>query len=132
MTEKVELKSYTVVEILVTFISLGWAVVMLLNPDTFDRSDNFSVMEKIVNKEWVVGIVCLVLVSIKGTGMLIRNRRLRWIGLMSSAVFWTLVSATFLMSTSGIDLNTGFVVYSAISVMCLWTAKEVLSSDGAV
>lgn len=126
---KYEPRHITVVEGIVTYISLGWAYVMFTNEFIFKNSENFSKMESIVQKEWAVGLVCLILAVIKIYGMVMKMRRVRWIGLILSTIFWVIVSATFLLSAEEFELNTGFIVYSGIAVMCLWTSKEVISYD---
>lgn len=125
------MKATTVVEMLVTYISLGWAYVMLTNNDIFEQSNNFEVLKSIAHKEWVIGFICLAMALIKITGMMLKNTKIRWVGLIFSSIFWTLVSAAFLLSANKFDLNTGFVVYSGLAVMCLWTSKEVIDSHGA-
>lgn len=129
MDPEIDTRSYTVVEVIVTYVSLGWAFVMLINNNAFDKSDNFSRMESIVGDEWVVGVICLILAIVKITGIVIKNTKLRWTGLILSTILWVSVSATFLLSADGLDLNTGFIIYSAIAVMSLWTAKELTAHD---
>lgn len=126
-----EAQSFTVVEWVVTYISLGWAYVMLTNDTIFSDSKNFEMLALLAKKEWIIGIICLCLALLKILGIIMKSKRLRWLGLMSSTIFWVVVSAAFLLSAGGLDFNTGFIVYSAISVMCLWTSKEVLSNDRA-
>lgn len=121
----------TAVEWLVSYVSLGWGIVMLVNTEVFNRSENFSQLAIIAGKEWTIGVICLILATIKVTGILSKQIKLRWIGLILSTVFWIFVSATFLLSSQGYQFNTGFIVYSAIAVMCLWTSKEVLAYDRA-
>lgn len=125
------MKPVTVVEVLVTYISIGWALVLFTNSNTFEQSQNFITMQSIVKHEWVVGIICLLLGLIKILGMVLRNIRLRWLGLILSAILWIIVSATFLLSPNQFDFNTGFIVYSGVAVMCLITSKEVLLHDRA-
>jgi|GEM_PF-3633027 len=40
-----------------------------------------------------------------------------------------IVSAAFILSEGKFEMNTGFVVYSAVAVMSLWTSKEVMQND---
>lgn len=122
------MRRITAVEFIVTYISLGWASVLLTNPTIFNQSANFSRIELIAQYEWVVGLICLALASVKIIGMVLQNRRIRWLGLTSSAVFWTLLSASFLFASDKIEFNTGFIVYSGVAVLCLLTSKEVLSN----
>lgn len=117
----------TIVEIIVTYISLGWAFVLLTNPYIFEQSKNFQKIEAIAQSEWIVGLICLALALVKIAGMFMHNKRVRWLGLMLSTGFWTLMSASFLFSADKIEFNTGFVVYSGLSVLCLWVSKEVLT-----
>lgn len=123
------MKSATVVETLVTYISLGWAFVMLTNNNIFEKSENFNQLQTLVKSEWVVGLICLCLACVKIIGMILNHRRIRWAGLLLSAIFWICVSAAFLVSAGSFQANTGFVVYSAISVMTLLTSKEVMLND---
>lgn len=127
-----EIKPNTVVEIIVTFVSLGWALVMLTRSDVFESSANFDRIEMMARKEWIIGLVCLSLAITKIIGMTLHSSRIRRVGLLSSGVFWIVVSAGFLLSNDTIQINTGFIAYSAFSVMCVWTAKEVKSCDRAV
>ena len=126
-----EAQSFTVVEWVVTYVSLGWAYVMLTNDSIFSNSRNFEMLAEITRKEWVVGVICLCLALIKILGFALKKNRIRWVGLILSTIFWVFVSATFLLSAEGLDFNTGFIAYSAISVMSLWTSKEVISNDRA-
>lgn len=128
--EEKAMKPVTIVEIIITYISLGWGIVLLTNPFIFEQSSNFSKIESIAQYEWVVGVICLTLAAIKIIGMSLHNLRLRWLGLILSAGFWILMSASFLFSEDVIEFNTGFVVYSGIAILALWTSKEVMSVDG--
>lgn len=123
------IKSVTVVESLVTYISIGWAYVMLTHNDIFENSANFDQLESLLHAEWVVGVICLFLACVKIFGILLKNKRMRWAGLMMSTVFWVCVSAAFLISGGTFELNTGFIVYSSIAVMSLLTSKEVMQND---
>ncbi|MEK4025766.1 hypothetical protein [Sporosarcina sp. FSL W7-1283] len=125
--EEESMRPVTVVEVIVTYISLGWAFVLLTNPDIFNQSPNFSRIEAIAQSEWIVGCICLLLAAVKIIGMTLHNRRIRWFGLMLSSIFWVLMSASFLFSSDYIEFNTGFVVYSGVAVMSLWTSKEVMT-----
>jgi len=40
-----------------------------------------------------------------------------------------IVSAAFILSEGKFEINTGFVVYSAVAAMSLWTSKEVMQID---
>lgn len=125
--EERNMRPVTIVEIIVTYISLGWAFVLLTNTEIFDQSSNFSRIESIAQYEWVVGLICLTLAAVKIIGMLLHIKQLRRIGLLMSTVFWVLISASFLFSSERIEFNTGFIVYSGLSVLCLWTSKEVMT-----
>lgn len=125
--EEESMRPVTVVEVIVTYISLGWAFVLLTNPYIFDQSPNFSRIEAIAQSEWIAGLVCLALATVKIIGMAMRKKRIRWLGLMMSAVFWVLISASFLFADDKIEFNTGFIVYSGVAVMSLWTSKEVMT-----
>lgn len=121
------MRPITAVEFIVTYISLGWAFVLLTNKDIFEQSSNFNKIESIAQYEWVVGVICLTLATIKIIGMSLHNDRVRWLGLIGSSVFWMLMSASFLFSEDKIEFNTGFVVYSAVAILALWTSKEVMN-----
>lgn len=125
------MKPITVVELIVTYISLGWAYALLTTPDLFERSENFNKLQSLVNYEWVVGFIVLVCAGVKVVGIALGKRRMRSIGLLMSAVFWIVVAASFLVAVGRIEVNTGFVVYSGIAVMSLWNSKEVMRSGGA-
>ncbi|HLR58931.1 MAG TPA: hypothetical protein VK094_00435 [Pseudogracilibacillus sp.] len=124
-----EKRQITVVEVAVSWISIGWAVVMFTNNQVFEQSENFNRLELIAQKEWVLGVVCLILAAIKIVGIFLNISRFRWLGLILSAVFWAMVSATFILSGNEFSFNTGFIVYSAVSILCLWTSKEVMLDD---
>lgn len=121
------IKSVTVVESLVTYISLGWAYVMLTHNDIFEKSQNFDQLKSLLHAEWVVGLICLFLAGVKLAGIFLKSKRIRWAGLMLSTVFWIFVSTAFLVSGGIFELNTGFIVYSSIAVMSLLTSKEVMA-----
>lgn len=130
--EEKELRQITVVELIVTYISLGWAFVLLTNPNIFEMSPNFSRIEAIAQYEWVIGLIALVIAGVKIVGLALHLKRVRWFGLLLSTIFWVLMSASFLFAGDTIEFNTGFVVYSGLAVMCLWTSKEVMTSGRAV
>lgn len=125
------LRQLTVVEVVVTYVSLGWAIVMLTNPLALSSSANFARVESVFYAEWVVGIICVILAGIKLVGMAIRSRVTRWLGLMLSGFFWSFISASFLFVGEFGAITTGFVVYSGVAVLCFWTAREVMSHGPA-
>lgn len=125
------MKQITVVEIMLTYISLGWAYVLFTSPLLFDNSSNWDKVQSIANYEWVLGIITLVCALVKVVGMLLQNRRLRWLGLIMSTVLWIVIAASFLVADDAFKLTTGFVVYSGVAVMSLWTSKEVMMRDRA-
>lgn len=116
-------------EIIVTYISLGWAVVLLTNNTIFEQSSNFRQIASIAQYEWVLGLVCLALASVKVVGIALRHLRTRWAGLMLSAIFWVLMSASFAFAGEFIEFNTGFVVYSGVAILSLLASKEVMRVD---
>lgn len=124
-------KPLTPAEIIITYISLGWAIVLLTNPAIFEQSANFARIQSIAQYEWVVGLICLMLAVIKIVGMAMSHRKLRWAGLMLSTIFWILMSASFVFAGDRLEFNTGFIVYSGVAVLCLLTSKEVMLSDRA-
>ena len=126
-----KVKQITVVEIMLTYISIGWAYVLFTSPLLFENGSNWDKVQSIANYEWVLGIITLVCASVKVVGMLLQNRRLRWLGLIMSTVLWIVIAASFLVSDDTFKLTTGFIVYSGIAVMSLWTSKEVMMRDRA-
>lgn len=113
------------VEFIATYISLGWAIVLFTNDDIFKNSANFNKIESIVQYQWVVGVIALILALTKIVGLILDNKKMRRAGLLMSTVFWVLMSASFLFSNDTIEFNTGFVVYSGIAILCLLASKEV-------
>lgn len=120
------MRSVTVVELLVTYISLGWAYVLLTTPDLFNQSPSFNFFIKISMEEFTLGIIVLIIALFKVVGILLKNVPMRWIGLLLSSIFWCFTAATQLASNGELQINTGFVVYSGVAIMCLWTSKEVV------
>ena len=123
------LKQITVVEIMLSYISIGWAYVLFTSPNLFDDSATWDKIQSIASYEWVLGIITLVCALVKIVGMLVHNKRLRWLGLLMSTVLWVVIAASFLVADDSFKLSTGFIVYSGIAVMSLWTSKEVMTSD---
>ncbi|CEG28070.1 hypothetical protein [Bacillus sp. B-jedd] len=119
------------VEAVVTYISLGWAYVLITRPGLFEMSANFNTIREIAKYEWAVGLVALICAIVKIIGMALHHYRLRWLGLMMSTVLWVIMAAGFLLAQDTIRLNTGFIAYSGIAVLCLLTAKEVIRYDRA-
>ena len=125
------MKQITVVEIVLTYISIGWAYVLFTTPTLFDNNSNWDKIQAIANYEWVVGIITLVCALVKIVGMALQNKQLRWLGLLMSTVLWVIVATSFLIADDTFKLTTGFIVYSGIAVMSLWTSKEVMMSGRA-
>lgn len=119
------MKTKTVVEIVLSYISIGWAIVLFTSPGLFESSESWNQIQAIAPYEWIVGLVASVCATTKIVGMIIHNRKMRWIGLLMSTGLWALVAAGMLVSKGYIDFSTGFIVYSAVAVLSLFTAKEV-------
>lgn len=120
------MKQITVVEIMLTYISIGWAYVLFSSPTLFENSNSWAKIEAIASYEWVLGLVALTCAAVKIIGMALNHTRVRWLGLIMSATLWVIIAASFLVADGTFKLTTGFIVYSAISVMSLWTSKEVM------
>ena len=125
------MKQNTVVEIMLSYISIGWAYVLFTSPTLFEDSANWEKVASIANYEWVLGIIALTCAMVKIIGMILQKQRIRWLGLMMSTVLWIVVATGFLIAGDNFKLTTGFVVYSAVAVMSLWTSKEVMTGDRA-
>ena len=123
------MKQITVVEIVLTYISIGWAYVLFTSPALFDHNSNWDKVQAIANYEWILGIITLVCALVKIVGMTLNNKRLRWLGLMMSTMLWVVIATSFLIADNTLKLTTGFIVYSGIAVMSLWTSKEVMTGD---
>lgn len=120
--EEEKLKSMTAVEIIVTYISLGWAFVMFTDPNVLVNT--WELLGSIAN-HWVFGTIALLCSFIKIIGLSLDNLKIRSLGLTASAFFWTFVSVCNLFADSTLSLTTGFIVYSGVAVLCLWTSKEL-------
>lgn len=127
--ENRKMRPITVVEIVLTYISVGWAYVLFTSPNLFEDGGNWLAISEIAAYEWVIGLIALVCALVKVIGIVLQHKRIRWIGLIMSTIFWILIATSFLISSGYIDFSTGFVVYSGIAVMSLWTSKEVMSND---
>lgn len=125
------MRQITVVEALLSYISIGWAYVLFTTPDLFDNSASWGKFESVVGYEWVLGIIALVCASVKIVGMALHHARLRWFGLLLSTLLWVFVAASFLIADDTIKLTTGFISYSGIAFMSLWTSKEVMIRERA-
>ena len=120
------MKNVTAVEIVLSYVSLGWAYVLFTSPLLFESSDNWNQVQQIMPYEWLVGSVAFVAAMIKIIGLILKNKRIRWIGLIMSAVFWITIAAGMLIAKGYLDFTTGFVVYSGMAILSLWTSKEVM------
>ena len=120
------MKNVTAVEIVLSYISLGWAYVLFTSPRLFESSDNWNKVQEIMPYEWLVGSVALIAALTKIIGLILKNKRVRWVGLIMSAVFWITIAAGMLIAKGYLDFTTGFVVYSGMAVLSLWTSKEVM------
>lgn len=129
--ENRKMKPVTVVEIMLTYISLGWAYVLFTSPDLFENGGNWLALGEIAAYEWIIGLVALICALVKIIGIVLRHRRIRWLGLMLSSIFWVVIAGSFLIAQGQVEFTTGFVVYSGIAVMSLWTSKEVTTNDRA-
>lgn len=125
------MRQITVVEIMLSYISIGWAYVLFTSPSLFENSSNWEQIKAVANYEWVLGIVTLACAVVKIIGIILQHKRLRWLGLIMSTILWVVIAASFLVADDAFKLTTGFVVYSGIAVMSLWTSKEVMTSDRA-
>lgn len=125
------MKPVTVVEIMLTYISLGWAYVLFTSPDLFENGGNWLALGEIAAYEWIIGLAALICALVKIIGIVLRHRRIRWFGLMLSSIFWVVIAGSFLIAQGQVEFTTGFVVYSGIAVMSLWTSKEVTTNDRA-
>lgn len=125
------MKAMTAVEIVLSYISLGWAYVLFTSPQLFESSESWNQVREIASYEWVVGSVAFIAAITKIYGIILKNKRIRWIGLMLSCIFWITIAAGMLMAKGYLDFTTGFVVYSGLAVLSLWTSKEVMKGDGA-
>ena len=123
------MKQITVVEIVLTYISIGWAYVLFATPTLFDDNSNWDKIQAIANYEWILGIITLVCALVKIVGMALQNKQLRWLGLLMSTMLWVVIATSFLIADDTFKLTTGFVIYSGIAVMSLWTSKEVMMGD---
>ena len=123
------MRQITVVEIMLTYISIGWACVLFTTPDLFDKNENWAKIQSVASYEWVLGIAVVVCAATKILGMVIQNRRLRWLGLLMSTFLWVFVAASFLIGNDVFKISTGFVTYSGLAVMSLWTSKEVMKRE---
>ena len=115
---------------MLSYISIGWTYVLFTSPNLFENSTNWDKIQSIASYEWVLGIITLVCALVKVLGMLLNHKRLRWLGLLMSTVLWVVIAASFLVADDIYKITTGFVVYSGIAVMSLWTSKEVMMGDG--
>lgn len=123
------MKAMTAVEIVLSYVSLGWAYVLFTSPQLFESSESWNQVQEIMSYEWVVGTVALIAALTKIVGLILGNNRIRWAGLMMSAVFWITIAAGMLIAKGYLDFTTGFVVYSGLAVLSLWTSKEVMIGD---
>lgn len=125
------MRQSTVVEVLLSYISIGWAYVLFTTPDLFDNSSTWSKFDSVLGYEWLLGIIALVCAGVKIVGMALNHARLRWLGLLLSTFLWVFVAASFLIADDTIKLTTGFIAYSGLAVMSLWTSKEVMIRERA-
>lgn len=123
------MRQATVVEIIITYISVGWAIAFLSNSQLFENSASFSKIEYILKYEWVLGLIALTCAIVKLVGIFMKSIKLRRLGLVMSALFWIFVATGILVAQGHVELNSGFVVYSGLAIMCFWTSKEVMHND---
>lgn len=123
------MKQATAVEIIITYISLGWAFVFLTDNKLFDHSKNFSTIKEIVQYEWVLGTVALIIALVTVVGMALNFTKLRRFGLILSALFWGIIAAAMLVASGSLNFSSGFVAYSGLAVLCFWTSREVTTND---
>lgn len=124
-------KTMTAVELVLSYISLGWAYVLFTSPQLFESSDNWNQVRQVIEYEWVVGCVAMVAALTKLLGIVLNNIKIRWIGLIMSAIFWIVIAAGMVIAKGYFEFTTGFVAYSGLAVLSLWTSKEVTKSDGS-
>ena len=126
MKGRIKLRQMTPVEIIVTYISIGWAFVMFSNPDALVGS--WQTLNDIANR-YVFGGIALISALIKIIGISLDDLKLRTVGLTLSAFYWTFISVANLVSqdsfSQSFSISTGFIVYSGVAVLCLWTSKEI-------
>ena len=125
------MRPVTVVEIMLTYISLGWAYVLFTSPTLFESGGSWTTISSVIPSEWMLGTIALICALVKIIGIILQHKRMRWTGLLLSTIFWVVIATGFLMSNGFVGLSTGFVAYSGIAVMSLWTSKEVMTNDRA-
>ena len=132
MKGRIKMRPMTPVEIIVTYISIGWAFVMFSNPDALVGS--WQTLNEIGNR-YIFGGIALLSALIKIVGISLDNLKLRTIGLTFSAFFWTFISVSNLVSQNSFSsaeftFSTGFIIYSGVAVLSLWTSKEINHDRG--
>ena len=117
-----------IIDFILSLISTWWAIVLILNPNLFSEyPQQYNAFGKIL-PEYGWMIMFIVAASVKVVGIFMEMRFLRKIGLIMSAVIYSLIVYCFINSTGG--QSTGIGTYFAMATMALWGIREVERTHG--
>ncbi|MGE7650468.1 hypothetical protein ACQKM1_22235 [Peribacillus frigoritolerans] len=116
-------------EIVMTFVSLGWAYVMFREVNMFEeQSSRWLVLDATI-QEWGVGLITLSLALIKIYGFVLKSNRCRKIGLTLSGVWWSMICAAITMGDGAFSISTGSVAYAGYAVLCFLTSSSIKEGE---
>jgi hypothetical protein len=115
------------IEVSLSLISFWWAYVLFSSPFLFDNLPELFLFFGEISQEVHWGILFLISAFVKILGVLVKNRKLRKVGLGISFVLYALISAGFFLAAG---VHTGAGTYAVISFMALWGIREVDVRNG--
>ena len=69
-----KMRPVTVVEIMLTYISLGWGIVLFNSPTLFDTGGSWTKIGELLHYEWILGLIATVCALVKVLGIVLNHR----------------------------------------------------------
>lgn len=128
MEERQRMFIIPIVEVVLSLISLWWAIVLFNNPDMFNDLPAIYRFFGDIGQEHIWACVFLFAALVKIFGIIFRKAKLRKFGLFMSAVIYGIISAGYYLGTGFFSI--GFGVFFLMSFMALWGIREVGTRNG--
>ena len=116
-------------EIVMSFVSLGWAYVMFRQINLFEEQSSRWLVLNATLDEWAVGFITLTLALIKIYGFVLKSNKWRKVGLTLSGVWWSLICVAITMGDGSFSIGTGSVAYAGYAFLCFLTSSSIKEGE---